>query len=112
MRLNGTEQGLVAYYPFEKNTLDAYNQVVTVGTDDDMLRTDHKAVYADALTFTDEAPALREKKTETNVDYSFTASILSGKTIEEAHALAVKVSAYVCTQEGAMPKLPAEFTNK
>lgn len=74
MRLNGTEQGLVAYYPFEKNTLDAYNQVVTVGTDDDMLRTDHKAVYADALTFTDEAPALREKKTETNVDYSFTAS--------------------------------------
>lgn len=74
MRLNGTEQGLVAYYPFEKNTLDAYNQVVTVGTDDDMLRTDHKAVYADAPTFTDEAPALREKKTETNVDYSFTAS--------------------------------------
>lgn len=74
MRLNGTEQGLVAYYPFEKNTLDAYNQVVTVGTDDDMLRTDHKAVYADALTFTDKAPALREKKTETNVDYSFTAS--------------------------------------
>ena len=74
MRLNGTEQGLMAYYPFEKNTLDAYNQVVTVGTDDDMLRTDHKAVYADALTFTDEAPALREKKTETNVDYSFTAS--------------------------------------
>ena len=74
MRLNGTEQGLVAYYPFEKNTLDAYNLVVTVGTDDDMLRTDHKAVYADALTFTDETPALREKKTETNVDYSFTAS--------------------------------------
>lgn len=74
MRLNGTEQGLVAYYPFEQNTLDAYNQVVTVGTDDDMLRTDHKAVYANALTFTDEAPALREKKTETNVDYSFTAS--------------------------------------
>ncbi len=74
MRLNGTEQGLVAYYPFEKKTLDAYNQVVTEGTDDDMLRTDHKAVYADALTFTDEAPALREKKSETNVDYSFTAS--------------------------------------
>lgn len=74
IRLNGTEQGLVAYYPFEKKTLDAYNQVVTEGTDDDMLRTDHKAVYADALTFTDEAPALREKKTETNVDYSFTAS--------------------------------------
>ena len=74
MRLNGTEQGLVAYYPFEKKTLDAYNQMVTEGTDDDMLRSEHKAVYADALTFTDEAPALREKKTETNIDYSFTAS--------------------------------------
>lgn len=40
----------------------------------------------------------------------FTASILSGKSIEEAHALAVKVSAYVCTQKGAMPKLPEELT--
>ena len=74
MRLTGKEQGLVAYYPFEKKTLDAYNQVVTVGSDDDLLRPDHKAVYAGALAFTDEAPALREKKTETNVDYSFTAS--------------------------------------
>ena len=41
---------------------------------------------------------------------AFTASILGGKTIEEAHDLAVKVSAYVCTQKGAMPKLPAELT--
>ncbi len=41
---------------------------------------------------------------------SFTASILSGKSIEEAHALAVKVSAFVCTQKGAMPKLPEKLT--
>lgn len=74
MRLTGKEQGLVAYYPFETKTLDAYNQVVTVGSDDDLLRPDHKAVYADALAFTDDAPALREKPSETNVDYSFTAS--------------------------------------
>lgn len=74
MRLTGKEQGLVAYYPFEKKTLDAYNQVVTVGSDDDLLRPDHKAVYAGALAFTDEAPALREKPAETNIDYSFTAS--------------------------------------
>ncbi len=73
-RLTGTEQGLVAYYPFETKTLDAYNQVVTVGTDDDMLRPGHKAVYADALAFTDVAPALREAPAETNVDFSFTAS--------------------------------------
>ena len=43
---------------------------------------------------------------------SMVTELAKGKTIEEAHALAVKVSAYVCTQEGAMPKLPAEFTNK
>ena len=73
LRLTGKEQGLVAYYPFEKKGLDN-NQVVTTGSDDDAVRTDHKAVYGNALTFTDEAPALREKKTETNVDYSFTAS--------------------------------------
>lgn len=40
---------------------------------------------------------------------AFTAAILSGKTIQEAHELAVKVSAYVCTQKGAMPKLPEEL---
>ena len=73
-RLLGTEQGLVAYYPFEKKTLDAYNQTVTVGTDVDLVRADRKAVCSDTLVFTDDAPALREKKTETNVDYSFTAS--------------------------------------
>ncbi len=40
---------------------------------------------------------------------SFTAAILSGKTIEEAHRLAVHVSAYVCTQKGVMPQLPEEM---
>lgn len=40
---------------------------------------------------------------------AFTASLLSGKTIEEAHEIAVNVSAYVCTKKGAMPKLPLEL---
>lgn len=40
---------------------------------------------------------------------AFTAAILAGKPIEEAHAIAVRVSAYVCTQKGAMPKLPEEL---
>ena len=40
---------------------------------------------------------------------SFIASILKGKTIVEAHKRAVDVSAYVCTQNGAMPFVPAEF---
>lgn len=41
---------------------------------------------------------------------AFVASILKGKSVKEAHELAVKVSAFVCTQNGAMPILPKEFT--
>ena len=41
---------------------------------------------------------------------TFCASILKGKSIAEAHELAVKVSAYVCTQNGAMPVIPEEYT--
>ena len=37
---------------------------------------------------------------------SFVASVLLGKTIAEAHRIGVNVSAYVCTQKGAMPKIP------
>ena len=37
---------------------------------------------------------------------AFVASILSGKPVEEAHRIAVEVSAYVCTKSGAMPALP------
>ena len=33
---------------------------------------------------------------------AFAASILAGRTIEEAHQLAVEVSAFICTQKGAM----------
>ena len=34
---------------------------------------------------------------------AFCASLLKGKSVPEAHKLAVEVSAYVCTQSGAMP---------
>lgn len=37
---------------------------------------------------------------------TFVAAILKGKPVSEAHRLAVEVSAYVCTQNGAMPQLP------
>jgi fructokinase len=43
---------------------------------------------------------------------SFASAILAGKDIKEAHELAVKVSAYVCTQKGAMPKIPQEFLDQ
>jgi len=40
---------------------------------------------------------------------AFCAGLLKGLKIEDAHKLAVDVSAYVCTQNGAMPQLPENF---
>ena len=37
---------------------------------------------------------------------AFVGSLLGGKTVPEAHESAVRVSAYVCTQSGAMPVIP------
>ena len=37
---------------------------------------------------------------------SFCAAILNGKPVAEAHKKAVEISAYVCTQNGAMPVIP------
>ena len=37
---------------------------------------------------------------------AFCASILAGKTIAQAHKIGVNVSAYICTQAGAMPPYP------
>ena len=41
---------------------------------------------------------------------AFIASILKGKSVAEAHSLAVQTSAFVCTKKGAMPILPPELT--
>ena len=43
---------------------------------------------------------------------AFVAAILSGKTVMDAHRLAVDVSAFVCTQNGAMPELAEELKNR
>ena len=40
---------------------------------------------------------------------SFCAAILEGKPVAEAHKRAVQVSAFVCTQNGAMPVIPEEM---
>ena len=72
VRLNGDELGLVAYYPFEKKTVDAYNQVVTLGDATDLTGSGMKAVQYNiaggqvaTLSYVDDAPALRAKLTET-----------------------------------------------
>ena len=43
---------------------------------------------------------------------AFTAALLTGRDLHEAHRLAVEVSAYVCTQSGAMPVLPQRLTER
>ena len=41
---------------------------------------------------------------------AFIASILKGKSVPEAHSIAVRTSAFVCTKKGAMPVLPSDLT--
>lgn len=41
---------------------------------------------------------------------AFISAILQGRPVTEAHALAVRTSAFVCTQKGAMPVLAEELT--
>lgn len=41
---------------------------------------------------------------------AFISSVLKGKSVSEAHSLAVRPSAFVCTEKGAMPTLPTQFT--
>ncbi|MBQ0048845.1 MAG: carbohydrate kinase [Bacteroidales bacterium] len=43
---------------------------------------------------------------------SFCAAILAGKSIPEAHKIGVDVSAFVCTQAGAMPEYPQELIDR
>ncbi len=40
---------------------------------------------------------------------TFVASILRGESVRDAHLRAVRVSAFVCTQHGAMPVIAAEY---
>lgn len=43
---------------------------------------------------------------------AFTAAIINGRSVREAHQLAVETSAFVCTQQGAMPVLPESLTRR
>ena len=83
VRLTGNEDGLVFYYPFETKRLNTYSQIETVGTNinlatGDSLQMMLKSAPLDpqstTLSYTDEAPALREKPVETNVNFNYVAS--------------------------------------
>ena len=66
-------------------------------------------VFAPGLTSFQDTPKVTVADTVDAGDSftgSFCAAILNGKPMEEAHKKAVEVSAFVCTQNGAMPTLP------
>ena len=80
VRLTGTEDGLIAYYPFETQTLDQGNQVISVSSADDLTSNLSAKFFATSnsatatMAFSDEAPAMRQKPSETNVSFTFVAS--------------------------------------
>ena len=81
VRLTGSEDGLIAYYPFENKGLDTGNQVYTFGYATDLCDTTCiAALYGlnsttpSDLVYSDNAPAMRTKQTETNVSFTFVAS--------------------------------------
>ena len=71
-------------------------------------------VFAPGLTSFQDTPKVTVADTVGAGDSftgSFCAAILNGKPMEEAHKKAVAVSAFVCTQNGAMPTLPESLLN-
>ena len=80
--------------------------VLTCGTNGSYVFTD------DGLTSFQDTPKVTVADTVGAGD-SFTGSfcgcIINGKPVQEAHKTAVQVSAFVCTQKGAMPVIPDEL---
>ena len=69
-------------------------------------------VFAPGLTSFQDTPKVKVADTVGAGDSftgAFCAAILNGKSMKEAHQIAVAVSAFVCTQNGAMPTLPPEL---
>ena len=77
--------------------------VLTCGTNGSYVFTD------DGLTSFQDTPKVEVADTVGAGDSftgSFCACIINGKPVQEAHKTAVAVSAFVCTQNGAMPVIP------
>ena len=75
----GGTAGLVAYYPFEYSTIDDGGQVITLGSliDQSKETTDTTQLFAksnSAISYNNNAPALKEAPNAVNVPFSFVAS--------------------------------------
>ena len=76
-RLHGNETGLVAYYPFEKDSIDSGNQHMTVPTLEDRCKNalnKHSAQWVNSQFSNTNHPALVEARPVEPVPFTFTAS--------------------------------------
>ena len=76
-RLHGNETGLVAYYPFEKDSIDSGNQHMTVPTLEDRCKNalnKHTAEWVNSQFSNTNHPALVEARPVEPVPFTFTAS--------------------------------------
>lgn len=100
--IKGDEKAICEYFleTFELKVL-----ILTKGTDGSLIITPSEASFL---------PTPKVQVADTvgagdSFTAAFTAAYLHGKPIAQAHQLAVEVSAYVCQQHGAMPKLSENF---
>ena len=70
-RLSADEEGLMAYYPFEADSTDIYNQTITIGSANDLI--DGKQASG-IVAYTEQAPALTAVKQKESVAFTYTAS--------------------------------------
>ena len=96
-----------------RQVLDSAGQVRLEDAHPDLWRKRQLCLYAGTCVVPGNAQGRGGRHGKARGD-SFTAAfvsgVLRGMPIEEAHRLAVYTSAYVCTQNGAMPQLPRELT--
>ncbi len=95
---NATARRLVEHYKLQALilTCGAVNSHILTPIEESHLATPH-VIVADTVGAGDSFTA------------AFVASLLSGHTITEAHQIAVRTAAYVCTQHGATPILPKDI---
>jgi len=101
--LNNMNEEEICKHLLEKYSLKIV--ILTKGTSGSLVVTPHYTGFR-------ETPVVKVADTVGAGDSftaGFAASLLRGKSISEAHETAVNVSAYVCTQHGAMCSLPARL---
>lgn len=79
--------------------------IVTMGTDGSWVFDENESSFEE----TPEVKLIDAVGAGDSFTGAFIGSILKGKTLKEAHQLAVKASAYVCTQPEGMPVMPREL---